>query len=140
MECRTARTLKNALLRRIPRVVVTDGVLKHWFRLYVNAAPSVMGNGLCTQCGRRNVYNAGDNAPARLLAALYGPDLGSSIIPTRADAPQWACMLRRRLSLLQQTINQCEAEKANLVSKLFDAPATRPSRRWAAGILNASDN
>ena len=141
-EYRTARTLKKALRRRVPRIVVTDGVLKHWFRLYVNAAPPTEGNGICAQCGRRGVSDRGDNAPAQLLGALPGGHLVSSSIPTRHDAPRWACMIRRRLSLLQRIIKVSEDEKAALVSKLYDAPAPEAqaplSRRWAAGILNAS--
>ena len=110
--------------------------------MYVNAAPPTEANGICGQCGRRGVSDGGVNAPARLLGALPGGHLASSRIPTRDDAPRWACMIRRRLSLLQRIIKVSEDEKAMLVAKLFDAPAPELpvplSRRWAAGILNAS--
>ena len=155
---KTARTLKVALQRRIPAILVTDGVLKPCFRKYetkkqLKAVGSMRGRGASAlrRVGRaerrsRGICNAGpntarnsevcvpeDTTPTKLFTSMQGGALQHLPVPGIEDAPAWAYMVLRRLCLLQKCIRLCEEEKCVvLVSKLYDALAVPVYRkRWA---------
>ena len=129
---RTARSLKMALRRRIPSIIVTDGVLKVWLRKY-GMSKRVISRG------------RGSKALARLqkIERKYGRALLSSQIPRQQciadileqvdggglrymprppvdDTPAWASMVRRRVVFLELCIQACQQEKTVLLDKLHE--------------------
>ncbi len=113
---KTPRLLRRALARRVPPVIVTGGVLKHWYRKYLRRQPT------CTFPSMADVE--------RVLRCSDGGDL-VSVSCINASV---ASLIRRRMSFLQQLILGCEREKIQLANTLYSC-MHGPSVRWRRGAL-----
>jgi hypothetical protein len=116
---KTPRLLRRALARRIPPIIVTDGVLKHWYSKYVRRQPT------CRFPSMADVDS--------VLRRSEGGDLVSK---TRINASV-AFLIRRRMSFLQQLILGCEREKIQLANALYSC-MHGPSVRWRRGVLQVT--
>ena len=155
-KCLSARTLRNALRRRIPSIVVTDGVLK------------VCGPGrddnlmrrlkkkesACRSSAASSSYR-GVSHVDELLEQVDGAGLRRMTRPAADALPAYACMLRRRITFLSMLQRTCEQELGILLEKLCDITRegvgyegddvgrmeathlgiSSSRRRWASGML-----
>ena len=127
----TTRTLRNALRRRIPSIIVTDGVLKVWLRKYgprkLAYLPGRDDKFMRRMKKKASAYrSSAASSPYRVqlvdefLDQVDGAGLSRMPRPASDALPAYSCMLRRRINFLSMLLRTCEQERGILLEKLCD--------------------